>query len=502
MNERERILDLVKQGVITSEEALVLLENLAKAKAKTPTAAPVDPATDQTNATHPTEDPADTNENDTAEDTHQETPAEEALALLNTQLAELAGNLDAAQAQVKSVNAKLAANAEQIIVLDTMEDLDTLSEEKYKERGRLKQENLTLTTKQGELATQVADLKAQIAELNRQKHQLTKKTFAEKVLPDDWQDQAKDALTDIGKTVNDATSQIGSLVKKTMNNVLDNVDWKDVTVRVPGIATERFSHTFDFADSQATILDLKVANGDITIDAWDQAGIQVNAEIKLFGKMQADTPLQAFLDRSHIEANDDHLVFQVPNRRVQADLTIHLPKRDYDHVAVRLLNGGLILNGLNGKDFYVKSTNGELTFNQLTAVMLEIEGVNGSIKVTDGTVHDLMLETVNGDIKVSSAAKTLALQTVNGTIRTTLTSDFTQLTASSVNGNVKIALPASVAVAGEARTRFGGVKSRMSGISVSGKAKSVSLDRPGTGVGKLKVTTTSGNVQLKDTDND
>ncbi len=30
MNERERILDLVKKGVISSEEALVLLENLAK----------------------------------------------------------------------------------------------------------------------------------------------------------------------------------------------------------------------------------------------------------------------------------------------------------------------------------------------------------------------------------------------------------------------------------------------------------------------------------------
>ncbi len=30
MNERERILDLVKQGILSSEEALVLLENLAK----------------------------------------------------------------------------------------------------------------------------------------------------------------------------------------------------------------------------------------------------------------------------------------------------------------------------------------------------------------------------------------------------------------------------------------------------------------------------------------
>ncbi|WP_125704764.1 daptomycin-sensing surface protein LiaX [Lacticaseibacillus daqingensis] len=488
MNERERILELVKQGVITSEEALVLLENLAKATAQTADTpkSPIDqpdlPHTDPTpEAATPDAD-------------------EEALADLNTKLAELAGALDATDAQVKNVTTKLSANAEQIIVLDTMEDLDTLSDGKYQERGQLKQENLALKTQLETLKAQQETLKAQIADLNREKHLINKKHFTDKVLPDDWQDQAKDALSDIGKTVNEATSQIGSLVKKTMGNVLDNVDWKDVTVRVPGLATERFSHTFDFPDSAATILDLKVANGDITIDTWAQAGIQVDASVKLFGKMQADTPLQAFLDRSRIEATDDHLVFQVPNRRVQADLTIHLPKRDYDHVAVRLLNGGLTINGLSGKDLYVKSTNGDLTFNDLTAVMLETEDVNGSIKVTNGAVHDLVLETVNGDIKAQTDAKTLSLQTVNGTIRTTLASDFKQLTASSVNGNVKVALPVTVAVSGEARTRFGGVKSRMAGVDVTGKAKSVSLDRPGTGEGQLKVTTTSGTILLKDTD--
>lgn len=41
MNERERILDLVKKGVISSEEALVLLENLAKSKVRKPAARPM-----------------------------------------------------------------------------------------------------------------------------------------------------------------------------------------------------------------------------------------------------------------------------------------------------------------------------------------------------------------------------------------------------------------------------------------------------------------------------
>lgn len=280
---------------------------------------------------------------------------------------------------------------------------------------------------------------------------------------------------------------------------MDNIDWKDVTVRVPGVATEKFSHTFEF-DGAATIIDVKVANGDVTFASWDQPGFKVDANIKLFGKMPEATPLTAFEARSHIEVNDAHFVFQVPNRRVQADLTIYLPKREYDHLSARLLNGSVTFTDVSGKDFYVKSTNGELTVTGLTATMLETEGVNGSIKVTGGNIHDLLLHTVNGDIKVNATPQTLDLQTVNGTIRTTLLSDFQTLTASSVNGNVKVALPASVAVSGEAKTRFGSVKSRMTGVTSEKDHKHLSLDRPGTGSGVINVATTSGTIQLKDVD--
>ncbi|WP_407892073.1 daptomycin-sensing surface protein LiaX [Lacticaseibacillus sp. N501-2] len=490
MNERERILDLVKQGVITSQEALVLLENLDKAKtvvdAHEPEAAKPAASSDQPNASQqPTED-----------------PNEAELSALNTQIAEVAGSLDAATAQEKAIAAKISANNEQIIVLDTMEDLDTLTEEKYQERGDLKQENNELKNQREELATQIDQYKQQLADLNRQKRTLTKQRFTDKVLPDGWQDQAKDALNDLGKTMGSASTQFSHLFKKTMNNVLDNVDWKDVTVKVPGLATEKFSHTFTYPNAKASVLDLKVANGDVTLRLWDQDDIKVEASVKLFGKMDAATPLDAFLDRSHIDVNDDHFVFQVPNRRVQADLVISLPRRTYDHVNVRLLNGGVQMQDLQGKDFYVKNANGDLNFGNVTATMLETQGVNGSLKVNGGDIHDLMFETVNGDIKLHTTPQKANLQTVNGTVRLTLDHDFEQLTASSVNGTVKLAAPQSVALSGEVKTRFGLVKSRLSNQEASANSKHLTLDRPGTGVGQVEITTTSGNIQLKDTDND
>lgn len=499
MNERERILELVKKGVLTSEEALVLIENLSKAQAdttaaSTETPAAKAPATDDS-ATDDTDDA--TSADATSSQTKQ---AEDArIAAINTQIAEVTGSLDALIAQKQQIERQIAANDEQIIVLDTMDDLDTLTPEKRTERGHLQQENAALNIQLGQVKHQQADLKTDLAALQRQKRQLNKQHFTDKLFADDWQDQAKGTLNDIGKTVGDATTQISSLVKQTIGGVMDNIDWKDVTVRVPGLATEKFDHTFTY-DSAATVLDIKVANGDVTLATWDQPGIQVQANIKLYGKMAEDTPLDAFIARSKIDVNDDHFVFQVPNRRVQADLVISLPKRDYDHTTVRLLNGGVTIKDLTGKDFYIKSTNGELQFTELTATMLETEGVNGSIKVVGGTIHDLMLQTMNGDIKVKTDPTTLDLQTVNGTIRASLVSDFNALTASSVNGNVKVALPASVAVNGEAKTRFGSVKSRMTGVEIAKAAKRVTLARPGTGAGVVNVTTTSGTIQLKDTD--
>lgn len=50
---------------------------------------------------------------------------------------------------------------------------------------------------------------------------------------------------------------------------------------------------------------------------------------------------------------------------MKADLTFYLPKRTYDHVSVKLLNGNVLVEELTAKDVYTKSTNGTITFKKL-----------------------------------------------------------------------------------------------------------------------------------------
>lgn len=201
MNERERILDLVKQGVLTSEEALVLLENLAKANTDG-SSKPAAPAVSPTDA-------------DSDDDAEQQPDhdADAALTELNTRIATASGSLDAVNAQLSQIAHQIAANDEQIIVLDTMEDLDTLSAEKYEERGQLKRENQTLAARQEELTAQQGKLKDELADLQRQRRRLTKSGFSS-VFGEDWQNSAKGTLNDLGKTVGDAASQVAASSSK------------------------------------------------------------------------------------------------------------------------------------------------------------------------------------------------------------------------------------------------------------------------------------------------
>lgn len=483
MNERERILDLVKKGILSSEEGLVLLENLAT---QSKDAAQTTPAPDVAPKAAPAPE--------------AETPKRDSkLDELEATRAKAKTELDTTTEELATLRRQIAANDEQIIVYDTMEDLDTLTPDKAEARLELRGQNQELTAKATQLEEKRVAAKQTFGEAEREVHRHQVHASIDKVLPDDWQAQAKTAAADLGKTVTDATSQIGSIMKKTAKTVIDNVDWKDVTVRVPGIVSQRFSHTFTF-DSQATILDVNVANGDVHFNIWDQDSIQVLANVRVFGKV-AGEPLDAFKNRSHIDVDDDHFVFQVPNKLVEANLTISLPRREYDHITARTLNGNVTFDDVAGKDFFVKTTNGDLRFRNATAVMVEAENVNGSVKVLDSAMKSAVLSTVNGDTRFVGTASTLKLNTVNGDAKLTVTEPLTSVTATSVNGSVKLALPLEQGISGHAKTRFGSIRSRMQDVQTPNKGvHTLDFDRAGDVLATVTISTVTGDLLLKDTE--
>lgn len=479
MNERQRILDLVKKGIISSEEALVLLENLEKSGTTETQSEPT--ANEKQAAPEPSDDPA------------------------AAELADLKIKRSQLDEQLNSINHQIQAAKEQITVLDTMEDLEGLADDKAAERTELQQKVNDLTQTRDKVADQKKKVSESIQSLSQD---LGEFGHSFEDFPDNWKETASNTFSDLTKKISDASNHVGSFVKDSVSTLMDNVDWKDINVKVPGLATDEFEHEFLYENNQAKLIDLKLANGSIKIEPSENENIAVKAKIKLFGNMSEDTPFEAFMNRTTIDASDDRFVFQIPNKRVKADLTVYLPKRAYDHVSVKMLNGNLKVHQLNASDFYAKTANGFLRFINSQLTYLEAEDVNGDILLQNGKVTDSVLATVNGNVVVAADIRSGQFTTVNGEVRGTITTDeLHKFVGNSVNGNVKLAVLAKLPLAITAKTRFGQIKNRLAGVSYDSEEntnpKRATLQRGSQeDAATIELSTTAGNILLKDTEQD
>lgn len=521
MKERERILDLVKKGILSTEEGLDLLESMATEKDEKQ----IKKEADKVTASHKEKDQAsqlidelENGEERISEPVDPKEKERQDQENLEKILDELATEANKTSARLDEVNAQFADNKaarnekqEALMQLNTKEELGELTEEELAQRQTLEAEIKELEATGDTLLEEQLKLEAELKDIRKNQWSEKKETFTDKFeLPDDWKDQATDTLNQVGEKMSEAGSQLGKFLKKTFQTVSetvnDNMEWKDVSLRVPGIATTKFEHEFYYEAPEASILDIKAANGNVTLKTWDSDDVKVEAKIKLYGKMGAE-PFEAFSERSQIEVNEDHISFQIPNKRVRADLVFYLPKRVYDHAAIKLLNGNIMIETLEAKDIYTKSTNGNIIVNQLTATMLEVEGVNGNIDIRNGNILDSIIETVNGTVTFGATPENLSVSLVNGDVRLTIKEDnLKKVEASSVNGNVKVALPDTIGLEGHAKTSLGSINSRLSNYEVVREKKErtnqmlqfrrVSDDE----IAQVQLSTTTGSIYLKDTD--
>ncbi len=432
---------------------------------------------------------------------------------LATEANQISARIDEINQKKNELKAALHEKQEVLMELDTKEELDTLSEEDDDIREAVEDEIDDLKEKIAKLEEKVAEEEEELKNVQDNQSENRKERNRTRFdIPDDLKDQASETFSQVGEKLQKSRRSIEPLDEKrpgktVSDTVEENVDWKDFNVEVPGLVTSKFEHQFLYTDVEPTLIDIKLANGKVTLKAWDDAAIKVDAKIKLYGKMNEATPLQSLMERSQIEVNDEHISFQIPNKRVQAELVFYLPRRTYDHVAVKLLNGDLNVEEMDAKDVYAKSTNGNITFKHIDATMLEIQGVNGNIEIREGAILDSIIETVNGNIVTKAAIQNYGISLVNGDVKLTAGHDSLQkIKASSVNGNVKVSLGKTIGLEGLAKTSLGSINDRLSNYEVIREKKEktnrlLQFRRVADDMAKIDVSTTTGSIFLKDFDN-
>lgn len=581
MNERERILELVKQGVLSTEEGLDLLESLAKKEVKQEAKQDFSAETVQNTSFETEVEEMDSFEEDIEQDLEsldeeidriseevEQTEDEEIQSEVEAELEKLANEVNHYSVELDQVNEKLAeAKTATRLAQEELDELEeNTQEERREQRAELEedirrlQEELELVRKVDEVDNQEAieeiteeiqarqeeleelkesddeDIQSAIealeekieeyeeettryqeekAEIMRKLHSSKMKqwtTRAKQVskkleIPEEWKSEASDAIEKAGEQIETTGKDIGGFIRETVQSamgMLDNVEWTDMNIRVPKLTSTEFEHEWVFENSSATILDFKNANGNIKFKSSDSEDIKVSAKVKLYGKMEEESSMEAFEARSIIEEDEDKLTFHVPNKRISANIIVSLPERTYDYLAVKLLNGNAVFSPLKVKDIYVKSTNGNITFDDLEATMLETKGTNGNVVIKESKLRDLLVNTVSGDIRFKGDVQSSDVSTTNGTIRFTLEGkEATRIKATSMNGDVKIALPKDVGIDGRAKTSFGQVKSRLEDTGASEQkeqskhALTFRREKEGQPL-HLVAKTTTGNILLKD----
>lgn len=455
MNERKRIFDLVKQGVISTEEALVLLENITKETGQQTFRPDVSKATISEKEWF----------QNPSLNTEEEEIVENEFENLTDQLSEILSELDV-------VNAKISDLNEEYEVLNTQVNQEGFSEEETYEKQT---NNLT---QQHQIADELAQLIECKEQLENRLEQLTAKddskigmADSEFKIPDDWKEQAGETFSQVGDKLTEVSNQLGRFLKKSFKNISktveENVEWKSVNIKVPGLAVASVEHVFNYEDYQPTILDFKVAHGKVEFKTWPQDHIQILAKMKIYGKFDEADPLSAILARTDTAVNQDRLYFYLANKRVKADLEVFLPSKNYDHVSVKMLNGRLNFEQIQGKDFYLKLTNGDIKLNAFEATMLEIEGTNGNIEVTNSLLADTIIETVNGNVTMDTTPLASKINLINGTIRLSYRNDkLEKLNASTVNGDIKLSLPKNLGMEICAKSTFGNIQSRLTNVEL------------------------------------
>lgn len=524
MQERERILELVKVGVISTEEALILLENIATEKDEKL----IDKEATDANKRQPVVDEAknyyDSLETslETEDKVAQETmdaewkdkeQLEEILSALAEEANQTSVKLDEVNIKIQAIEKEIREKEEEIMVLNTLEDLEELSDSKLAEREQMQHDLAYFNDTLSELKEKKADLQLSLRTIKKEQKENMKEEWKNKFdIPEDWKEQANETFDQVSDRLGDAGSQFGQFIKKTIeavsNTVNDNVDWKDINIKVPGVATQTFSHEFVYPANDATIIDVKVANGKTTFKSWDKEDVRVEAEIKFYGKTSNQTPFEAFLERSDIEVDEDKISFQIPNKRIKADLTFYLPARHYDHISIKMLNGDIKLKDLEVNDIYLKTTNGDMAIKRIEASMLELESVNGDVDIKESTIKDLIGDSVNGDMITKAAIENIKMSLINGDIRVTPEKDELQrMVGSVVNGTIKVAVPKEKSLMGTCKTSFGSIKHRVENIDITREKKDRASQLIEFVRGELseealsiELTSTTGSILIKDTD--
>jgi len=231
-------------------------------------------------------------------------------------------------------------------------------------------------------------------------------------------------------------------------------------------------------------------NGRVTIDAWDQAQVKVEAEkkVKADSRDRAQQILKEIKIQVDAHTNEVRIETKMPHRangsfwswlsgsgvNASVEYHIHVPRRAV--VAAENTNGSVRLAG--------------------TQAAASVETTNGSVTV-DQVAGDVRLRSTNGGLHATGVSGSVEAETTNGAIEVKLASLSAGKSNSfeSTNGGISVQLPKDARLSLDAETTNGGVSSDFALEGGRSSRHSLSGNINGGG-GRMTIRTTNGGIHV------
>lgn len=543
MNEKERIIELVKQNIISMEEALDLLEvasasetveseNNQKQENQETTGQAEDSTADA-------DDSSDLNEfNKSIDDMIKEgkniaknlgdyfaqkveqkdsnhtqgvnvddvEEDQEASALRKAKLIQIDAELRDLYEELDRRHEALTICNQRLREIEIFEELDDLTEEMALRKYSLEEKKVIiedkLVTTQGKI-----DILINEKESLGVSHTRAKSDF--KDLFSSNTDKISEVASQLGREAKREGQKWGSLFNEKSKSLMENFKLKnfDVSIQVPWIKTTTAEFDWTFDASAVTDLVIESYNGSVELESYDGEDIVVHADARFHGNHEA-TSKEVFLSSNTIEVIENQLIVKLNSAKMSADLVIQLPKKLYQQIHFNLLNGDVDMTDIEAGKIQLESKNGDAYFKKVSAKETTVDFLNGDIEFIESPLDTVVINHMNGDIRINGYINNLSAETLNSDFYLTKrdVSD-ANIKIKTVSGDIKLSLPEQLNLMVGAKATTGEIKQRLSDLEVIDANESKSKGRyhrivaDQTYQAKVSLTTQSGDIYLKDSNN-
>ena len=476
-NHKERILNLVKEGILTNEEAIILLENRAKQE--------------KTN-------------------TNTQTQVEDEKDILDDFYADWENNQTVDQDSITGRTQKVAIqkDLEASLAGKLAERQNLVNEEEKSEVTHIEIDRLTEEINQ--LTEQIHQLKEDIIQIDAENPRPEKRdehvrSTAEESASNEEETASDDY--DYKKIVNDFFTKTRSVFDQVQDKVSKTVKFEkgSGSIPIPKLITHDFEATYEYSEP-LSMVDIQIAAGQIELVSWDQPTTKLTVVGKLYGDFDEENAQSAFEKRANLEFVEGALNLNMISRFIKTDILVQVPKDRLDFIKARTISGPVTIEHIDTNDIYIQTVDGAINIDDFTASMIEVDTKNGQLVLNDVEALDLVVKSLNGSQRLKGHVENVLMETLNGDIVITMVAKpLVRAQVETKNGDIKLNMPGGTAVDGLAHTNQGEImfrsdflKSQSQVNDQFNKQKAFYYDVAEEKAYRVNLKTMRGNIRVKD----